>query len=279
MELGNLIMVEAPYNILQELTPMEYGGVRAKVWNEYLHPDEGGPIGGAECGRHLAILGSIALAASFNHKKRHYYLAIHAVLNRKTDLTDEIPHFNLYAIPVMADKRKGKIYGEILGAHNELLYTAEVEYMIMSPAVFTKFYGKNKLETKVETIDEPYRNRRHLSNWVVEGDRARADFGTIAAAECEGHFRDYPALPVALVGNLFGELGFRLFRENLPGYRKIISPYTSIRAYRLAFAGEFVHFVGRISKRLSSNTILVTAEAKVDDEIIANVEFELRGVN
>jgi len=279
IKLDQLIMVEEPYNILQDLELLEYGGLKAKVYNEYLNPDEGGPIGGAECGRHLAILGSIVLAMGFHFKKRHYYLAIHAILDRKSDLIYDAPFLNLYAIPVLAEKSKGKVYGELLGEHNELLYTAEVEYMIMSPAIFTKFYGKNKVEEEIENVESPYKNRRNLTNLVFEGDRLKADYGVILPNDCEGHFRHYPALPVALVGNLFGELGFELFKKHFPGYSKLISPYTTIRAYRLAFAGEFVTFVGRISKHISKDTILVTAEAKVGDEIIASVEFEVKGVN
>lgn len=279
IKLDELIMVEPPYNILQDLEMTEYGGLRAKVYSEYLHPDEGGPIGGAECGRHLAILGSIVLAIGFHFKKRHYYLAVHALLNRIGSRVNDSAYFNLYAMPIMAEKSKGKVYAELLDDRNEVLYTAEVEYMIMSPAIFTKFYGNYKVEEVIPTNGNPYRDRRHLSNVVVEGDRIKGDYGTILAHECDGHFRNYPALPVALVGNLFGELGFKLFNATIPGYQKVISPRTSIRAYRLAFSGEFVSFVGRIAKRIAADTILVTAEAKVGDEIVANVEFELKGVN
>ncbi len=271
-------MVEKPYNILQNLELMEYGGIKAKVYNEYLDPDEGGPMGGAECGRHLAILGSIALAYGFHHKRRHYYLAVHAVLERKTSHISESNHFIAYAIPVLAEKRKGKIYGEILDEHNAVLFTAEVEYMIMSPAVFTKFYENFKLDEEIPAVESPYRNRRRLTNLVFKGDRISADYGTIVGSECEGHFKNYPALPVAVIGDLFRELGFALYKKFFPGYDKMISPRTSIRAYRLAFHGESVAFVGRISKRISRGVILVTAEAKVGDEIISSVEFEVKGV-
>ena len=42
--LDELIMVEKPYNILQDLILNDDGSVEAKVLNEYSHQDEGGPI-------------------------------------------------------------------------------------------------------------------------------------------------------------------------------------------------------------------------------------------
>ncbi|WP_107822830.1 hypothetical protein [Mangrovibacterium marinum] len=279
LNLEELIMVEEPYNILQDLEVQDDGSIRATVVNEYIDRDEGGPMGGGECGRHLAILGSIVLAHAYNHKKRHYYLAVHALLSRKSDQVFAAEELLLTAKPTLMEKRKGTVYGELLSADNEVIFTAEVEYLVMSPAVFTKFYGKYQVDTPVHNGVSPYINRRHLSDITLNGERATGEFGIVQASECEGHFRNYPALPVALIGNLFGELGFALFKHNVPGFKRIISPRTSIRAYRLAFTGEHVRFVGRISKYISDDTIQVTAEAKVGDEIVSNVEFELRGVN
>jgi len=279
LKLDELIMVEEPYNILQDLKLHDDGSITATVVNEYIDRDEGGPMGGAECGRHLAILGSIILAHNYHHKKRHYYLAVHALLIRKTDRVFADEELKLRATPTMMEKRKGAVLGEVVSTDNEVIFTAEVEYLIMSPAVFSKFYEKYRVDEPVHNQMSPYINRRHLSDITLNGARATGEFGVVSAIECEGHFRNYPALPVALIGNLFGELGFTLFKHNVPGYRRIISPRTSIRAYRLAFSGEQVRFVGRISKCLSHDTIQVTAEAKVGDEIVSNVEFELRGVN
>ena len=279
LKLDELIMVEEPYNILQNLKLHDDGSISATVENEYIDRDEGGPMGGAECGRHLAILGSIILAHNYHHKKRHYYLAVHALLSRKTDKVFSAEELKLTAKPTLMEKRKGVVLGELLSEENEVIFTAEVEYLIMSPAVFTKFYEKFRVDDPIHNGMSPYINRRHLSDITLNGARATGEFGIVSAQECEGHFRNYPALPVALIGNLFGELGFTLFKHNVPGYKRIISPRTSIRAYRLAFSGERVHFVGRISECLAYDTIKITAEAKVGDEIVANVEFELRGVN
>lgn len=274
-----MVMVEEPYNILHDLELQDDGSIKAKVVNEYIYRDEGGPIGGAECGRHLAILGSIVLAHAYHHKNRHYYLAIHAVLVRKHDKVFPSDFLHLHVSPVLVEKRTGKVYGEMSSTEGEVIFSAEIDYMIMSQAVFSKFYDRFKTDVEIHNEVSPYINRRHLTDITLNGDRVSGEFGVVEAHECEGHFRNYPSLPVALIGNLFGELGFTLFKQNLPGYKKIISPRTSIRAYRLAFSGEHVSFVGRISKYISADTIQITAEAKVGDEIISNAEFELRGIN
>jgi hypothetical protein len=57
--LESLIEVHAPYNILYDISPNTDNGLNAKVKNEYLLPNEGAPIGVAEAGRHMAIMGSM----------------------------------------------------------------------------------------------------------------------------------------------------------------------------------------------------------------------------
>ncbi len=60
-------------------------------------------------------------------------------------------------------------------------------------------------------------------------------------------------------------------------YEKIIGKSVLINARRLTFAGEFVHFEGRLIER-KENSIVMYAEAFVGDEIIADVTTELVGV-
>ncbi len=279
LKLDELIMVEPPYNILQNLKLNEDGSVEAIVVNEYQHQDEGGPIGGAEFGRHIAILGSIALACAYRHKHRHYYLAVHALIERKHSKVYQTDVLKLKTRPVLLEKRKGKIYGELTDQNNELINSATVEYLILDQNVFSRVYERHQKDTLVKNEISPYIHRRNLSNIVIDGHTARGEYGTVLEHECEGHFRHFPALPVALIGGLFGELGFNLFKHNIPGFDKVVSPRTDIRAHGLVFSGEHLHFTGKISKWISDDTIQITAEARVGDEIVSDVEFELKGVN
>ncbi|KOH43425.1 hypothetical protein [Sunxiuqinia dokdonensis] len=278
IKLDELIMVESPYCILQDLKLEEDGSITAKVFNEYQPSDEGGPIAGAEFGRHIAILGSIALANALQHNHSHYFLAVRANIKREIQDAYRFDELKLYAKPMKLEKRKGKIYGEIYGRNNELVNTAKVDYMILEREVFSKVYERHKKENSYQNKVSPYIKRRHLTNIVIDGHTARAEFGTILKNECEGHFRDFPALPVALIGGLFGELGYQLFKHNLPGFDTIISPRTDIKAHGLVFSGEHLHFAGRISQWISDEAILITAEALVGDDVVADVSFILKGV-
>lgn len=278
MKLDELIMVEPPYCILQDLKLGDDGSITAIVFNEYQPQDEGGPIAGAEFGRHIAILGSIALANALSHNHSHYFLAVRANIKREIPDAYRFDELNLYAKPIKLEKRTGKVYGEIYGQNNELVNTAKVEYMILEREVFSKVYERRKRENSIKNKVSPYIKRRHLTNVVVDGHTARAEFGTILKNECEGHFRNFPALPVAMIGGLFGELGYQLFKHNLPGYDTIISPRTDIKAHGLVFSGEHLHFAGRISQWISDDAILITAEAMVGEDVVADVKFILKGI-
>lgn len=277
-DLEKLIMVEHPYNILQNIRYHDDGSIEARVFNEYIHEDEGGPIAGGEFGRHIAILGSIALAIELDHKNRHYYLAVHADLKRKNKRVYNQDELHLKAKVLSKKKRTGKIFGEIFDNSGEPVFSAEIEYMVFSQSIFSKVYGRHQKDIVVENVISPYKHRRNLSHVVVDGENAIGELGRIKPHECEGHFRSFYALPVALLGGLFGELGFHLFRKNIPGYDKLVSPRTVIKAKGLAFSGEKIHFTGKISKRISKSRIEITAKALVRDEVVADIVFELQGV-
>ena len=101
----------------------------------------------------------------------------------------------------------------------------------------------------------------------------------VSAPECEGHFHSYPALPVAIVGGLYIDLGMQLFQEYTSReFDQIIAINTSIDAHRLAFSGEEVAFFVKIKKVISESSIVICGEAKIDSEVIADAEFELQGL-
>ncbi len=278
LNLEDLIMVESPYNILQDIELLEDGSVAASVINEYQPKEEGGPIGGAEFGRHVAILGSIALAIALKHNHSHYFLAVRAIIKRQHTDVYKMDKLTLKATPLKLGKRKGVIYGEMYGRNNEILNLADVEYLILEKHVFAKLYERHRKDSPVKNTFSPYIKRRSLSNILIDGSTGRAEYGTVLDHECEGHFKHFPALPVAIIGGLFGELGYSLFEHNVQDYGTIISPQTDIKAHGLIFSGEHLHFTGRIHKWISDKHIQIKAEAMVGEEIVADATFELKGI-
>lgn len=271
-------MVEKPYNILENVAFSPNETVMAEVENEYSLELEAGSMGCSEFGRHIAILGSMAVAKSFGHKEKHYYLAIHADLKRKSYSTNYSKFFHLKAKTLIAKKRTARIYGEVRDDENELLFAGTVEYQAISQPVFSKLYSKHKVENPLYKNTSPYVNRKKLINLDIKGESIAGTYGKVEPCDCEGHFKDFPALPVAIIGGLFGELCMPLFKYHNPDLTKILSTEVVINAYRLAFTGEHVIFEGKIDKRLPNDSVRLIAYAKVGDEIIADAHFELQAI-
>ncbi len=273
----DLIMVKYPYNKLYDISTNEDIS-EAKVNNEYSTEGEEGPIGVAEAGRHLAIFGSIHLAKEYNFTAAAYFLATHAILKRSESNIDDLDFLYLQVKTVFKEKRKAKIYGEIFSTRKELIFSVEIEYQIIQQAIFHKLF-KSKINTIIAKNEiSPYIKRKTLKNIIISNNMANGEYGTVLAEECEGHFKNYPALPVAIVGNLFIDLGIKLFHNNTNNiFNNVKIIHTNIKALRLAFSGEEVCFFTNIKSIISENTLIITGVAKVQDEVIARVEFKLKG--
>ena len=188
----------------------------------------------------------------------------------------------MYAIRsyyVEKTKRGAKVYGEMMDEHGEVLFLGEVEYQIITPLAFEKIFAKHQIESYGKKDLNPYKYRRGLKNYSISGDIVKAEYGIVEAADCEGHFQKYPALPAAIVGGLYGNLCMPLFLHYYPGFSKVIGKGIKIRAKRLAFPGEHLEFKAVITDRIGLDTIRLSAAAFVGNEIVADAEFELKGVN
>ncbi len=278
--LTSLIMVKAPYNVIYDICINSDDSVSGKIKNEYLSEQEGGPIGVSEAGRHLAILGSMALAKDYGFPDAHYYLAIHATLDRHSS---QIKHADSYLAlnvkTLLKEKRTATVTGEIRYPDGELIYTITIVYKVLSQSVFSKLFGQHKNSEKIQNTISPYINRKKLTSLVFEGDKVTGTYGEVLAKECEGHFLDYPALPVAIIGNLYVELAIKLFNKYTNNqFDKMIVLNTTINALRLAFSGEEVIFEHSIKEVLSADSVILSGVTKVRGEVISNTEIKLLGV-
>ena len=276
LALEDLVMVEKPYNILEEVEVIDDGSLVAKVRNELLTETERGPMQCSEFGRHAAVLGSMLLAKNNPSKEKHFYLAGCADLRRSNLEVYESEVFWLKMSLLEQSRRKGKAYGELMDINGNVVYTGEVEYVILKSNAFHRLYSKGRVENSYIKGINPYTKRKSLKNVCVDEDKVTAAYGVVSVSECVGHFENYPCLPAAVIGGLFGDLGTHLL-EHITGYKKMIGKSVLINARRLTFAGEFVHFEGRLVER-KENSIVMYAEAFVGDEIIADVTTELVGV-
>ena len=147
-KLVDMIMVKKPYNILYDINEELDGSISGSVKNEFLYKDKWGPIGASEAGRHLAILGSMALANQTNSKK--YYLAVHAKIKRNNLTVQNIDTLKLQSKVLTHNKRDGEITGDIYDANNQSIYTAIIKYKIFTPQVFLKLFGSFKSSVEIK---------------------------------------------------------------------------------------------------------------------------------
>lgn len=274
----DLIMVKHPYNRLEDYELLKDGSLKAKVQNEYLFEKEGGPIGCAEVGRHVAILGSIALANQLGVNPQ-YYLAVKAKLNRSNSKVYDSDFFNVKVKVLECNKRTGKIAGVLRDDAAQLLYVVEVDYKIISKPVFSQLFEKHYKSLGSDDFKSPYKFRKSLSNIQIDNLVAHGNYGVIEEQDCKGHFENFPALPVAIIGNLYSELGIHLFQELTQNkYNKVNVEYANIHAFELAFAGEEVSFKAELKEDKSSSYKLIYCQAIINNKVVSDITIGLRGV-
>ncbi|WP_075344004.1 hypothetical protein [Tenacibaculum agarivorans] len=266
------IMVEFPYNLLFDFY-VEGDKISAKVQNEYVQGNEKGPVICSEAGRHLAILGSILL--SQKKRTKNYYLATSAKITRQNLTTGNTNILDVKANIITIDKRKGAIEGTIF-SNNQIIYQATIEYQILQETIFSKLFNSHYYPTKIVNNISPYKQRRKLKDIRIQRDQITGVYGTISPSECEGHFENYPALPVAIVGNLLGEIGMELFLSKNSRFSKVIVLSADIKAKKLIFHGEYLTFRGKL-KSMNETTAQIYCEAVLNENVIATADFEVIG--
>lgn len=276
--LDSKIMVKAPYNILYDLQTTHEGSITAKVKNEFSLPEEHGPISASEAGRHLAILGSIAL--SHKSEESNYYLAKEAEIKRQSTSVGQSEVFYAQSTVISQNKRTGEVAGRILDKNHHEIYSIVVKYQIINTTLFAKLFRGFHNQEPIYNTTSPYQSRKELSEITITEDEITANYGTVLANECEGHFKDYPALPVAIICNSFTSLGLKLFlNTNAHKFTKAMATHALIKADRLVFSGEQLSFKGIIKhESQDNNTMTVYFEGLVNHKKVAEATFTILGV-
>lgn len=278
MDLENLIMTKSPYNILTNLKIDPLGNITADVKNEYHYPEEGGPIGAAEFGRHIGVLGSIQLAKDYNFGSQYFFLVTNASLNRRVDRVYEEDEFQVTTSTLNLDKRKGKIFGQLKDTAGNVVFDGTLEYVVLKPEFFFRVYDNYFTDKIIQNTVSPYINRKALSHIKIDNHQASALYGKIQPCECEGHFDNYPALPIAILGNLLSQLGIRLFKHySTQKFNKIIVSNATIQAYKLAFHGDDVTIQAEILETLPNDSMRIFTQAMANDEMLLDATIEFKG--
>ncbi len=245
----NKISVKPPYFALSNMVMANNETLSAQIPVEQNMGSECGVISAAEAGRHMAILGSCALALKNSNPTRHYYLAVEAKVKKISNLFESAILFGKANV-VSLTKRSGIVFTKLLTETGQLLYTIEVSYKILHHNLFEKLFKQNKyINPIIPTFNNPYLNEIPLSKSVFEDDKLKTVLGPLKPHECQGHFPEFPAVPVAILMHSMSKAAGLLFSHKF-GKKNLayIVEEGLIKADNLAFAGNKINIIISYSK-------------------------------
>lgn len=272
------ISVTAPYFALRNLKCIDEF-VHADFETELINIDEEGPISGAEVGRHMAILGSVVLAKENPKKERHHYLATDALITCHATKSPTSFSHHARAKMLNMNRKRGQVYGEILNNDGSLLYSVEVSYMILGHSIFERMFSEHKDETVFETGFNPYKLDSEFIDLEVGVESCKASIGVVKPEHCPGHFRNFPALPVARMGTSMGKIGGIHFMNLNPNEKsKYYISSAELHAKQLVFTGEEIKFRTEIvnpnpEKGMIIRTIAYSDKCDLIAESICNYHY------
>jgi len=247
VELLNNISVTTPYFALTDIKELdEY--IYASIEVELNDPEEKMPISTPEVGRHLAILGSLALSKANPLKEKHYYLATEAIIVRMSEHESKKSTLKGRATVKGLDRKNGVVSTELYDAEHYLIFKAEIKYTILHYRLFERMFASNRVELSCNPEINPYTENTAFTELELGMKNCFASIGEVLPEHCVGHFINYPALPVARIGAAMGKLAAAHFKYANPGIKGCYTvESTEIKATRLVFIGEKVHFVSEIA--------------------------------
>lgn len=292
VSLADLIEVRGPYLALQDIASSEPGHVSARVWPEQLVDLELGEIAAAEAGRHMAILGSIASASSrADASRRSYFLAERAVLTSP----DALSHVSgggplrLEARCTQSTTRHAQAACQIFGTDGRESFGLTVDYKLVPRKIFERLFAAHRVDmrrssvrsdsdlgTAISLRRSPYRNRLGLEIVEVGQRSVHARLPSVPAEACAGHFPLYPAVPVAVLMEVFSNAGGALFRSlaRAPELRYRVRS-ADISASKLVFAGTAIALRGELLEQDSRSVTMRMQASLVDGDEISSATFVL----
>jgi hypothetical protein len=263
-DMGNLqnIAVTQPYFALKNLRWID-DYIYADFSAELLEPDEIMPITAAEVGRHMAIMGSVAMAAANSKKEQHYYLATDATIIRRSNKESFDRNVIGRIKTESIDKRNGLTTGSLFDVEMNKLFDVEVKYKVLHHSLFEKMFAQYKMETNENLDYNPYQESVAFNSLSLGIKNCTGSIGKILPEHCAGHFANYPAFPVARMGTAMGKIAGEHFKFLHPGKtEKYTIGRADLHAEQLLFAGKEVHFRTEIEEsttQVKGMVIKVTA--------------------
>lgn len=190
------LTVQPPYFSFRTLRQLEADTVEGVFLPEQPVGRESGPIGAAEIGRHLAILGTCA--AALHADERYYYLATKARMQRAA-ARSETRRQPLKAQAKLLEKTSRRMVAQTRLFLDEGPADLTVEYVALSEPVFKRTFRKFHRAEQASLDEATYRDLKP-ARVIPSGDDQQKTVMRLSPKDCAGHFDNYPAWPVAIIG-------------------------------------------------------------------------------
>lgn len=237
-EIINHIEVREPYFALKNLSFLD-DEFHANISKEHPMENEAGCIAAAEAGRHLAILGSCALAHTNPKKEKHYYIAHKAQLTALSESSESSANLRAVSKTESFTNRIGKAQATLYN-NSEAIFDLEVQYHVIKEKVFHKLY-KSKAVGQTNSNINPYENNFELNNINIENNKLNAELGHLSPEHCRGHFDEIPCLPVAVLMHALSRSAGLLLSRMHPSDISYRVLKATINAENFAFVGDLVN--------------------------------------
>jgi 3-hydroxymyristoyl/3-hydroxydecanoyl-(acyl carrier protein) dehydratase len=275
------ICVSRPYYALENLQCHAGDLLQAEVTVQNTTSGESTVISASEAGRHLAILGSCALALNNPSPKRHYYLASRAFFKRAKDIVRISPETTQGRLIVQAEaieldlaRKTGKVETSMYTQARDLVCELQVSYSVLPQPLFQRVFSKKRVITEAGPANNPYARNAALYDVAEDGADLTARLGVIDPAGCVGHFADYPAMPIAILCSALLRLGgLHLCRSLQRPDARYAVRFADVRADSLAFAGEELFVRSRLIGANFSGFRIVTTASDASDKVYATVDL------
>jgi 3-hydroxymyristoyl/3-hydroxydecanoyl-(acyl carrier protein) dehydratase len=282
-EIQRLICVRHPYYALEHLRVIGRGEVECLVAAEQSFGCEMPPMRAAEAGRHMAILGSCALASLGERQGQHFYLAKTARLEVFPAPSELVPFLRGHARAAFTGRREGQATVTLTTEAGLETHKLIVEYNVLPSATFYRLFAAHRLDLRqgersgasCVTARHPLRNNPYkdsipLAALTIEGQTARAEIPVVTPAMCNGHFAEVPLLPVAIVMGSLLEVAGTLFLvlEGKPTARYRVL-WAEVTAHRFAEAGKALFLSASLVEATTFKCQATTTDGLVGEMVVS----------
>jgi 3-hydroxymyristoyl/3-hydroxydecanoyl-(acyl carrier protein) dehydratase len=275
-ELQSLIAVRPPYFALKQIHKANQT-VFAEFNTDFQSTEENSNMSLAEVGRHMAILGSLAVANSNPVKNKHYYLASYGEFERVSKKPYNEQEYKGYMTTVEFNRKKALATGQLMTMDGEVIYEVKVGYSILSSGLFERMFKDQRQETPIPANYNPYHNPITFDNKFITPNFCYATIKNVGIDMCLGHFDNFPALPVARIGGALVALaGYNHNMYLSLGNARYCIRKAIIKAESFVFAGESLSIESEIDKENTHNEIVIQTKAstdKVEDAVTLSCWF------